>query len=304
MLTEPPISWSPPGAALLYESPLLNSDGETILRLYRSGPCEVLAFTDVADFYLWPDSIGCHPSKAVEMSLVEIRLLGLVAAYWLERRGMPAIHASAVVIDDQAVALLGNNGGGKTSLAGTFMAAGHPLLTDDILALELAGSTSGLEGSPEPVLGRSGYPQMRMWPDLVEHFIGSLEGLERVHPQLEKRRVPVGGKNGFGRFHSKAHPLTVFYLPERRPEGEGDEVLIEPLSQRDAVFELVRHSFLLRLVETLGWQTRRLDLLVRTALSVPVLRLSYPSGLHHLEKVRDAIARDRALSQDLARRRS
>ena len=106
---------------------------------------------------------------------MEIRLLGPVFSFWLELQGIPVLHASAVLVEGQAVAFLSSNYGGKTSLAATLMQAGHPLLTDDFLPVERG---DGL------YLGRPGYPTMRMWPEEAEHFLGSYEDLGLVHPAL------------------------------------------------------------------------------------------------------------------------
>ena len=62
-------------------------------------------------------------------------------------------------------------------------------------------------------------------------------------------------------------------------------VEIQDVSPRDAVIELVRHSFSPRLVEAAGLGVRRLDFFVRLATQVPVRRLRYPSGFDRLPAV-------------------
>jgi len=56
-------------------------------------------------------------------------------------RGMEILHASAVAVAGRAVAFLGASGAGKTTLAGRIAARGAQLMTDDVLALDLAGTT-------------------------------------------------------------------------------------------------------------------------------------------------------------------
>ena len=46
-----------------YASPYLIDDGESLLCLYRLDTCDLLRFTRIADFYLWPDRIVCHLLK-------------------------------------------------------------------------------------------------------------------------------------------------------------------------------------------------------------------------------------------------
>ena len=55
-----------------------------------------------------------------------------VVSYWTRR---PAFHAAAVVVNGSAWALIGGRGQGKSTTASILMAAGHQLLTDDLLVL-------------------------------------------------------------------------------------------------------------------------------------------------------------------------
>jgi hypothetical protein len=265
----------------IYTSPFQTEEGESVSRLYRTPGFAVLEFPGHLDFYLRPGRIDCHLLAPRYSSLVEIRLLGPVLAYWLESRGIPALHASAVTIGKQAVAFLSTHGAGKTGLAAAFMRAGGELLTDDLLPVEEQDGA---------FLGRPGYPQMRMWPDEAAHFLEAFEHLPLVLPELAKRRVPVG-PDGFGVFCTDSRPLTCLYLPERLANRDAPVELRE-VSPRDAVIELIRHSFSPHLVEAVGLQPARLDLFARLVRQVPVRRLLYPSGFERLPEVVEAVRRD------------
>jgi hypothetical protein len=252
----------------VYTSPLRDSQSRSLGCLYRGAGGETFRFPEAGDFRIGSDRIeACVPAQA--RSLAELRLLGPVLSYWLEKRGIPTLHASAVATDRGAIAFLSRKEGGKTGLAAAFLQAGCPLLTDDVLPVEEAGGT---------FLARPGYPQMRMWPDEAAHFLPGWEELPTVHPAISKRRVPVGD-GGFGAFHGEPLPLACLYLPERVAEGT---VEIQDVSPRDAVIELLRHSFSPRLVEAAGLGPRRLDFFARLAMKVPVRRLRYPSGFDRL----------------------
>lgn len=279
-----PLAPAPPlwqQTAPIYASPWQTENGESASLLYRTSGFEVLRFPGLFDFYLWTDRIVCHLLDPSAGFLVEIRLLGPVFAYWLERRGMPALHASAVAIDGRAAAFFSTHGAGKSGLAAALMRAGASLLTDDILPLE---ERNGV------FLGRPGYPQMRMWPDEATWFLGGCDDLPLVHPDLSKRRIQVG-PDGFGTFRDDPLPLACLYLPDRLPDQEAPVELCE-ISPRDALIELLRHSFTPLLVEAAGLQPARLDLLSRLVLQVPVKRLRYPSGFDRLSAVADAVRRD------------
>jgi hypothetical protein len=261
--------------ARAYESPSQGQDGESLAYLFRGPEYEVLQFPAIADFRLKTELIEAYlPAGAAD--LAELRFLGPVLSYWLERRGVPTLHASAARLGRGVVAFLSHKEGGKTGLAAAMMQAGFPLFTDDILPIE---DRDGM------FLARPGYPQMRMWPDEAEHFLGGFEDLPLVHPAVTKRRVAVG-VSGFGRFHNAALPLACIYLPERVPEGPID---IHEVSPRDALIELVRHSFLPYLVQAAGFQPRRLDFFARLVMQVPMRRLRYPSGFERLPEVVERI---------------
>lgn len=279
--------------------PYPDEDGESEVLLYRSDDCLILRFAGISDFYLWPDRILCHlrteeyrsrlrryPREVVERyhrMMVEIYLLGMVFACWLEWRGIPALHASSVVVGERAVAFLSNGGGGKSSSAVTLMRTGSPLLTDDILPIEYSGGA---------YLGRPGYPQMRMWPEQARHFLRDYEDLDLVHPTVSKRRVPIG-KHGLGTFCDVPRTLGCLYIPERRdPVDWGTRIEITPVSHREAVMALIGHSFVAPIVEALGLHPLRLAFFGRMVSRVSVRRIVYPNGFGYLPRVGRAILED------------
>lgn len=265
----------------LFSSPFKDEAGQRLARLYELGDGELLRFGRALDFYFAEGGVHCHLQDPEDRRFVEIRLLGAVLAYWLERRSICALHASAVVVDGQAVAFVASNHGGKSGLAAAMMRLGKPLLTDDLLPIE---------ERQERFLARAGYPQMRLRPDAAEHFLS--DGLRRVPRRLGKLWVPVG-PDRLGAFHAEAAPAGCLYLPERLPPGSGTgEIRIAPLSRREAVIELVRRSFSPFLVEAVGLQPERLGRLGRLVGQVPVRRLLYPSGLGELPRVCQALLAD------------
>ncbi len=280
-------SQSTPGRAghRLYSSPWRDEDGESIAHFDRFPGADVLRFPGIADFYLTPGRIDAHPLDPAHRDLLELRLLGPVLSFWLERMGIPVLHASAVHLEGQgAIGFVAHSGGGKSSLAASSIKAGSPLLTDDILPLEEAG---------ESFRARPGFPQMRMIPEGARRFLGSTEGLALVCPGEPKLHVPVGpdGLQGFGTFRETPSPLSRLYVLDRQDDADS-EIQIQPLTRREAVIELVRHSFSPYLVEAVGLQPRRLDLFSRLVRQVPVRRLVYPSGFAALPRVIEAVMAD------------
>jgi hypothetical protein len=283
LVDAPPVGGWEEDTPAYASSPELDGAEESLLYVYRRGSYHILRITGVVDYYIAPESIACYLLDPAYEHLAEIHLLGIAFSLWLELRGIPALHASAVVIEEGAVAFLATNRGGKSSLAAILMQAGYPLLTDDILPLEQRG---------EMFLGRPGYPQMRMWPDQASRFLGRYEDLGVVHPAYSKRRVPVG-EDGLGTFHSEPVPLTCFYLPERRdPAGWGTGIEIGPVSRVEALMSLVGQSFVPHTVEALGLQAQRLNFFARLLSQVPVRRVVYPEGYVHLPQISRSLVSD------------
>lgn len=291
----------------------------------------LLRFARVADYLLTGDRIRCRLLDEAHRYLVEVRLLGPVLSLWLERRGVPALHSAAVEVDGRAVAFVGGNGAGKTTLSTALVARGCALLTDDILAIDEAVYESGassyaasgggvyesgasssslatnrLAGAAEAVcesgadasgtvVGRPGYPQIRLWPDQAARFLaghprlGGWESLPRVHPAYAKRRVPVavGERPGFGSFCPRSLPVGRIYLLERAASDSA--ICFEELAPHRGVIELLRHSFSPHVVEAAGLQPRRLERLAALAAQAPVVRLVYPGGFEQLPAVVEAI---------------
>ncbi len=280
-VSQSPDTWAQ--AEMVFDSPYLLPDGSPHLQIWRRGDALRVRLPQLATYDLTPTSIVCYPRLGVSETTLQLNLLADGLALWLELRGCLTLHASAVVVEGGAVGWLSHSGNGKSTLAATFVQAGYPLLTDDILPVETRGDLFS---------ARPGYPRMRLWENEAQHFLGHYADLAKVHPAIVKRWVPIGA-DGMGTFCDAAQPLRCLYVPERRaPTDANAEIEIAPVSARDAVIDLIRYSFESYVVEALGLQARRLDLFARLARQIPVRRLSYPSGLPYLAQVRAAILDD------------
>ena len=264
----------------VHTSRFMTDVGESVLSIYALDDGYVCRFAGIVDFYLFPDLIIAHPLDPASRHMVETLLLGEIFSIWLELKDIRMIHASAIVINNEAIAFLSFSTGGKSSLAAAFAQQGYLILTDDLLPVENRHNL---------FLARSGYPAMRMWPDQAAHFLGSYEDLEFVRPEYSKRRVVIGPQ-GFGTFCSEEKLLKVIYVPQRRSPGSA--ISIEPVSKKDAFFVLLQNSFSGGIVEDLGLQPQRMNFFSRMVKQVPVRILNYPEGFHHFPCVVKAVLED------------
>ena len=108
-------------------------------------------------------------------------------------RGMDVLHASAVALAGRAVAFLGPSNAGKTTLASRIVARGAQLVTDDVLAVDLAGAAvnahrGGAVARLDPAELRSLTPRER-------RALGPVRARGdkwHVTPALAPERVPLG----------------------------------------------------------------------------------------------------------------
>lgn len=256
---------------------------------------DILRFGGVADHFIGERRIHCRTLKSEYRYLVEIQFLGLVLAAWLTRRRIPVLHAAAVRVKGAGVAIAGEKGSGKTTLAGALVAAGHPLLADDLLVVE--GGTREAASSNRP-WAHSGIPLLRATPEQIR-ALGLPEASGLVHPAFHKRKVLLG--QGWGEFHPEGAPLTRVYLPcprrgpRRTPgSGEGLSVGFEPVSRKHVLPTLLGQAFLGDRLAGWGLVDAAVDawtgLLRRQRVSVR--RLHYPFGLEHLPEVVAAVEED------------
>jgi len=182
------------------------------------------------------NEIVIEPALQVEESALRLYLLGPAFATLLHQRGFLVLHASAVALNGSGVGFLGGSGWGKSTLAAVFQAGGHALIADDVIAVD-----TGQDAAPYVF---PAFPQIKLWPEAAEAIGADPQTLVSLHPNLEKRARRVAET-----FNLEPYPLTRLYIlaEHDRPEPE-----IARLAPQVALLELVRHSFLARLLPATG----------------------------------------------------
>lgn len=170
----------------------------------------------IATFYIHGDdrTVDVLPEPGADQMFVRAVLLGPIAVLVLHRRGWPALHASAVMVDGRAVAFIGPRGRGKSTLAAAFVARGFKLFTDDVLPLRPDG---------EVIRALPGPPQLKLWPDAVRFTLGPGHSSAEAPSFLGKNLLSPGEPAG-----PDSAPLAAAYILERRPLDTG---LVSPMVQ-------------------------------------------------------------------------
>ena len=206
-------------------------------------------------------------------------LVGPVMGFVLRLRGIVCLHASAVAIGDQAVALVGSPGAGKSTTAAAFARLGFTILSDDIVALAEKG---------DQFLVQPGYPRVNLWPDSARQLFGSEDALPRITPTWEKCYLPLG-ENGH-RFASSPLPLGAIYILERRYSALSAPI-IEEASGTEALMALVANTYVNYLLDQ-NMRCTEFEVLSRVVSALPVHRVRIPDDPSSIFGLCEAIAVD------------
>ncbi len=244
------------------------SDGSSYIRWKRLGE-----FVVSAD----GGTVTCRRAKACTLESFHTYLLGQALSFALVKRGLEPKHSTAVVIDGRAVAFVADCGLGKSSLAGAFLQAGYPVLTDDLLVIQPAGA--GLVAYPGP-------PRLKLFPKMARRFLGEhIEGA-RMNAFTKKMVIPLGE----GQTCAMPIPLQAIYV---LAPPDGKEIRFEPLSPREAFLALVENTFNYMHTDT-DRLARQFHLTTRLVDCLPVRRMVYPRMVSRVGAVRHAILADLA----------
>ena len=238
------------------------------------------------EFVVSPDGgrIAGRSLSTTSTEAFQTYLLGQVLSFALLKRGTDPLHATAVVVDGAAIAFLGDCGYGKSSLAAAFLAAGHRVLTDDLLVVKpdpAPPDAGGFVAYPGP-------PRIKLSPEIASAVLDIPDGSARMNNLTSKLVLPLASPQ----VQDTLVPLKAIYLLNRpRPRAQSDRVTIRRLSPRKAFMELLRNTFNAQVTDRdrLERQFRQASRLVA---AVPIKSLSYRRSLSMLPAVREAILAD------------
>ena len=224
--------------------------------------------------------ITCRRLEESSLESFQVYMLGQALSFALVRQGFEPLHATVVVVDDQAIAFLGDNAFGKSSLAACFLEAGHRLLTDDLLILR---------ESRNRVIAYPGPPRIKLFPKVARRFLG-LTAASRVQMNADTNKLilPIDEH----RRCTRPNGLDAIYaLAAPRDACRSPGVSIETLPPREAFMELVKGTFNRRLVSQQRLE-RQFDFAARLTNLIAVKRLAYPRAIDRLHDVREAVLAD------------
>jgi hypothetical protein len=224
-------------------------------------------------------TIECRRSECAAAESFEIYLLGQALSFALVRQGFEPLHATAVVVDGEAVVFLGQSGFGKSTLAACFLDAGYQVLTDDLLVLhERAGR----------LVAHPGPPWIKLFPKLARSFFGEEIVGTPMNAGTPKLLLPLNRSQSC----AGAVPLrTIYALASPRSGLRTAGIRIERLSLRAGFVELINNTFNYRVVDRARLERQFMGAAALVAVA-PVKKLHYARSLSVLPAVRDEILSD------------
>ena len=251
------------------------NDGSIWLSVAKIEDGYLLRFPAYADFLVSRDgrNINCMLRQGCPHETMRHLLLNQIVPIVLSQLGKLALHASACATPRGVVAFMGLTGMGKSTLAASFGLKGFVVLTDDCLLVQEQG---------DHVMSVPSYGGLRLWPESVSALFEEEPIQQSMAHYTDKKRVLFDQDLGVGSLSLRA--VYVLALPENDETG----VTISPLSAREGLFEIVKHTFQLDVTdhEKLGEAFRRNEWLAN---SVPFFRLKYPRDHAVLPSVNAAI---------------
>jgi hypothetical protein len=263
-----------------------NGAGYPSIAVYRIEPGYLLDCHNTARrvvFVIDRDTrwIDCYAHAGAGQEDIELWLFGLVMSFVLQSRGIFTLHAAAVNYDGEAIAFLGSNRYGKSTLAFYFAQRGHPVITDDVLPIMKRN---------DQLLAHPGSPSMNLWSQTLEQLAPAHVAISKCGAPVNKRRYAIE-RLKLLQCCSAVLLQKIYFLQPKEPDG-GDPVRIDPVGGAQAMIDLLAYTRANSMIE-LSAQERLLKTYSRLLSQASIRRLTYARGFEHLPKIYEAIQQDK-----------
>ena len=277
---------------LLHASPGKDDRNVPYLRVWQTESAEptdlCLCYTNndaCAEFHIGEIGSRIRVSWSQTMPFGDVLsyLLGPVMGCVLRLRGITCLHAGVLAFGDAAVALVGSQRSGKSTLIAALAQRGHAIMADDIASLATVDGKFYVQ---------PGYPHLRLWRTTLEHLrMAEPEGLPRVLSHTEKYFVHLENKRTRGpwAFCYESLPLAAVYLLGKRTAST-PRIFALP-SPAQALFLVVANTYAGYLSDC-DMRARDFDRLGRLVKHTPIRQVDRSDSLEALTPLCDALIDD------------
>ena len=214
-------------------------------------------------------SVGCH------------LLLNSVLPMAVSLSKRRVFHASAALIDGQAVVFVGDSGYGKSTLAASLDLAGYDLLTDDCLIIDPAD---------DQYIAVASYTSLRLWEDSISALAGLADLASSPMGHVTDKRVFDLTKQ---KHHAQSIPLAIrkIYVLNDPAELPVEHTSVLPIEASLGLKALLEAQIRLDSKDKSIMENEFISLgeIIR---AIPVAQLCYPRDYAALASVHEVILRD------------
>lgn len=135
---------------------------------------------DIAIYYVFngKNIIIEKQQENVDVKDIKAYLLGTALGMILIQRNIIAIHGGTILVDNKAIAIVGDCGAGKSTLTSALRIKGYPFMADDVSVLN--GNKVNFS-----------YPQQKLCKDAMKKLGYNLKNYNMIDDDREKYVIPV-----------------------------------------------------------------------------------------------------------------
>lgn len=250
---------------------------------YQANPNEYLLDLEGIARYLVTDGnkITIQRKEGATDEDLRVFLLGSALGALLHQRETFILHASAIIIEGEAVLFTGISGMGKSTTSTAFRLEGNLILTDDVCAIQL-------NGKQKPI-ALPGYPQSKLWEDALEGMEMDYENLKHIREKINKRAVPLKDD-----FHNEPTPIRAIYWLNTHNE---ETLLLEEVKGAEKFNTLKQMTYRPLLVDGLGVKPAHFKQGMQLAMQVPVKKITRPTTRFSVQELVELVKEDLGISR-------
>ncbi|AKD55563.1 phosphoenolpyruvate carboxykinase (ATP) [Spirosoma radiotolerans] len=227
----------------------------------------LLNWAGIGRFKIAAGNTITYQNEGADAGTLRLFLLSEVIGLVLYQRGLFLLHGSAVQVGHDAAVYLGIPGAGKSTTAAAFGKAGHTVLTDDLVAIQL------IDNNPFVV---PAFGQYKIWKNTVDGLAFDESVLEPSFEGATKYLVnqPLAT---FPRNPVPLRSITLLYPQNSRKRSEPIRPLLAPV-------ELLKHFPLPIQLLTGTYLQTHFQQALRIAQVAAINQLKRPNGFDALER--------------------